>query len=98
MDKLEELKSENSNIKIQHLDSTNKEAVERYPLLHRDQVVTNMDDEEMDDGSISQGNAPNYDDETFPNVIIDQSIEYPNTNFGHSSSIMNNNDDIATTF
>lgn len=77
---------------------TNKEAVERYPLLHRDQVVTNMDDEEMDDGSISQGNAPNYDDETFPNVIIDQSIEYPNTNFGHSSSIMNNNDDIATTF
>ena len=30
LEKLEELKSENSNIKIQHLDSTNKEAVENF--------------------------------------------------------------------
>lgn len=30
LEKLEELKSENSNITIQHLDSTNKEAVEKF--------------------------------------------------------------------
>ncbi len=33
LEKLEELKSENSNIKIQHLDSTNKEAVENFSKI-----------------------------------------------------------------
>ena len=46
--KLEELKSENTNIKIQHLDSTNKEDVEKFAkMANVDVVVLDQDNEEL---------------------------------------------------